>query len=69
MEIVKLIIGLILVGLYFMVVFKYAWSSKIRNSKFWYFGWLGSLIILAIGGSLIIQFFYFIKDFFCILAV
>ena len=58
MEVVKLIIGLILVGLYFSAVFSYSLSDKIRNSKYFYLWWIGSLIILALGGSLVIQFFY-----------
>jgi hypothetical protein len=47
------IIGILFILLYLYLVFFKA--EKISESKFWYVGWIGSLLILAFGGRFLID--------------
>ena len=52
---IKFLIGLLGVAgiiFYFYLVFKK--SEKIRNSKYWVVGWLGSLLLLVFSAKLMI---------------
>jgi hypothetical protein len=37
-------------------------SSRIRNSSYWFFGWLGALLILSTGGRLVLPVFNMLLD-------
>lgn len=53
MSIVYFILGCLCITGYFYIIFKKA--VVIRNSKYWFFGWFGSLMLLSMSFGLIMK--------------
>lgn len=45
-------LGVILLGVYFWMLSDRI-SKRIRNSQYWFIGWLGALLILSMGAKLV----------------
>lgn len=49
MSVLYSLLGFLFLMLYFYIVFKKA--SAIRNSKYWFWGWISSIMILAMSAG------------------